>query len=125
MFRTLLSFAVAILLTAIAPVVVSAQATTQQSEAEKMRVKVMRLGVGRSRVSVKLRNQTKIKGFIGQIGEEGFSLVDPKSGTVTPVPYEEVLDVKDIRPSALLKSLIAVGTVTGIMVFIAVSLRGS
>lgn len=128
MFRKLLSVSLASLLTAtIATVPNFAQspATTQSTQAEKIKVRVMRIGVGRARVEVKLRNHMKMKGFIGQIADDGFSLVDPKSGTVTPVPYDQVLQVKNINRSALVALAIAAGTVTGLMLLIALSLRGS
>lgn len=128
MFRKLLSVSLASLLTAtIASVPNFAQspATTQSTQAEKIKVRVMRIGVGRARVEVKLRNHMKMKGFIGQIADDGFSLVDPKSGTVTPVPYDQVLQVKNINRSALVALAIAAGTITGLMLLIALSLRGS
>jgi hypothetical protein len=128
MFRKLLSVVLAGLLTttlASVPNSAQSQATTQSPQAEKIRTKVMRIGVGRARVQVKLMNHMKLKGFIGQIADEGFSLVDPKSGTVTPVPYDQVLEVKNISRSALIALGIAVGTIAGLMLLVALSLRGS
>jgi hypothetical protein len=128
MFRELLSFTLASLLITIfarVPVSAQVQAPTQSTAAEKIKATVMRMGVGRTRVQVKLRNQMKVKGFIGQIAEEGFSLVDPKSGTVTPVAYDQVLEVKNINPPAWLRPVIAAGAVVGIMIFVAYAARGS
>lgn len=128
MFRKLLSVALAGLLTttlASVPNSAQSQATTQSPQAEKIRVRVMKMGVGRTRVEVKLKNQMKLKGFIGQIADDGFSLVDPKSGTVTPVPYDQVLQVKSINRSALIALGLAVGTIAGLMLLVALSLRGS
>lgn len=125
MFKKLLMLTLASLLTAATPVHVSAQSTVHQSHVEKIKAKVMKIGVGRARVSVKLRNHMKPKGYIGQIGENGFSLVDPKSGTVTPVPYDEVLEVKNINRSELLRLGIVTGTVFGLMLLIAFAARGA
>jgi hypothetical protein len=128
MFRKLLAFTLAgLLTTAITSVPISAQtqATAQLTHAEKVKVRVMRIGVGRARVSVKLRNHMKLKGYIGQIEDNGFSLIDPKSGTVTPVPYGEVLEVKNINRSALLRMGIATGAIVGLMVLILLGARGA
>ena len=126
MIRRFLSITLAgLLTTTMTPVCISAQATTQPSHAEKIRVKVMRIGVGRARVSVKLRNHMKQRGFIGQIGDDGFSLVDPKSGTVTPVPYGEVLEVKNTNRHALLRFAIGIGTIVGLMALILYGARGA
>lgn len=128
MFRNSLSLALAVLLTstmAAVPASAQLQTTNQSPEAEKAKTRVMKLGVGRSRVEVKLKNHMKLKGFIGQIADEGFTLIDPKSGTVTPVPYEQVLQVKSINRSALIALAVAVGTIAGLMLFVGLSLRGS
>ena len=128
MFRKLLSLTLAGLLTpAITSIPVSAQtqATTQLSHAEKMKVQVMKIGVGRARVSVKLRNHMKLKGFIGQITDDGFSVIDPKSGTVTPVPYQEVLEVKNINRHTLLRLGILAGTMVGLAVLLVLGGRGA
>ena len=128
MFRKLLSIALAgLLMGAWARVFVSAQtqASTQLTAAEKTKATVMRLGGGRARVQVRLKNQMKLKGYIGQIGEEGFSLIDPKSGTITPVPYEEVVQVKNINRSPWIGLAIVGGTMGGILLLVALSLRGS
>jgi hypothetical protein len=107
------------------PGLAQTQGSTQSTAAEKIKATVMRMGVGRTRVQVKLRNHMKLKGYIGQIAEEGFSVVDPKSGTVTPVAYDQVLEVKNINPSALARAAIAVGAVVGIMILVAFGARGS
>lgn len=85
----------------------------------------MRMGGGRTRVQVKLRNQMKLKGYVGQIAEQGFSLIDPKSGTVTPIAYDQVLEVKNINPPAWLRPVLAAGAVVGLMIFVAYGARGS
>ena len=128
MFRKLLSLTLAgLLTTALTSVPISAQtqATAQPSHSERMKAKVMRIGVGRARVSVKLRNHMKIKGFIGQITDDGFSLIDPKSGTVTPVPYQEILEVKNIDRSALLRLGVLAGTMVGLAVLLLLGARGA
>jgi len=128
MFRKLLSVTLAGLLTSTmtaVPVSAQPQTTNQSPEAEKAKTRVMKIGVGRSRVEVKLKNHMKLKGFIGQIAEEGFTLVDPKSGTVTPVPYEQVLQVKSLNNrSALLGLGVLAGTFVGLVLLVALGLRG-
>lgn len=62
---------------------------------EKIRAKVAKLGTGkRSRADVTLKDDRRLKGYIGEISENSFTLVDPKRGTVTNIAYDEVGQVK-------------------------------
>ena len=54
-----------------------------------------RLGTGkRSRAEVIFKDDRKLKGYIVEISENGFTLVDSKRGTVTKITYDEVRQVK-------------------------------
>jgi hypothetical protein len=129
MLAKLLSLALVCLLTnMISPVLASAQsqAGREPQQADKVRAKVTRLGTGKqARVAIKLADNTKLKGYIGQIAEDHFTLVDPKHGTVTRISYEQVQQIKNTNHSAVTALLLAAGTVVGLMVVVLVSLRGS
>lgn len=70
----------------------------QQQErqfAEKVRAAVARLGTGTAaRIEVRLRNKTKIKGYVSVADEHGFVVVDGKTGVATQVTYPQVGKVK-------------------------------
>jgi hypothetical protein len=62
---------------------------------EEIRAKVAKLGTGkRSRADITLKDDRRLKGYIGEISENSFTLVDPKRGTVTNITYDEVRQIK-------------------------------
>ena len=129
MFKKLLSVALTSLfvsmITAV-PAPAQSQAGIETQQADKIKAKVTRLGTGKqARVEVKLKNNTKLKGYIGQISEDGFALVDPKHGTVTPIPYAQVQQIKNTNHSGLFALGLGAATIGGVMVVVALALRGS
>jgi hypothetical protein len=66
--------------------------------AEEARSKVQKLGTGhKTRVEVKLRDNTKLKGYISQAGADSFIVIDTKTGAATTVTYTDVAQVKKWR----------------------------
>jgi hypothetical protein len=60
-------------------------------QAEKMKMAIQQRGAGeKSKVKVRLRDKTELKGYISQIGEAAFQLTDNKTGKVTTVAYDSV-----------------------------------
>jgi hypothetical protein len=129
MFKKLLSLGIAVLLTGAitsVPALAQSQVERETAQAAKIKAKVTRIGTGRrATVSVKLKDNSKLKGYIGQIAEEHFTLVDPKHGTVTPVPYEQVQQIKNTNHSAVFALGAAAGIIGGVMLLVVISLRGS
>src|SRR5713101_7587465 len=129
MFEKLLSLGLAGLLTSMIPYASSsAQSQTgrEPQQAEKVKATVTKLGTGKqARVEVKLRDNTKLKGYIGAIAEEHFTLIDPKHGTVTPVPYEQVQQTKNSNHSAVYALGFGAAIVGGLMLVLVLALRGS
>src|SRR5215208_7215099 len=63
--------------------------------AQKVKAGIMKLGIGQSsRVSLRLRDKTKLGGYIGEIGEDSFVVADLESGRRTTVAYPDVVQVK-------------------------------
>jgi hypothetical protein len=110
----IVSFAVAVVLVLNAygfayPATPEAQASTQ---AEKVKMEVQKRGVGeKSRVKVRLRDKTEVKGYISQIEETLFQVTDKKTGKVTTIAYDTV---DRVRGGGLSKgSKIAIGIGVG------------
>lgn len=62
--------------------------------AEKVKAGIAKLGVGTdSKVAVKLKDGTKLKGYISEITDSGFVVTD-KAGNSTTVPYPNAKQVK-------------------------------
>ncbi|HYO92679.1 MAG TPA: hypothetical protein VEQ40_13640 [Pyrinomonadaceae bacterium] len=95
--------------------------TVKATEAEKARIKVQKIGVGPdARVEVKLRDNTKLKGYVSQAGGDNFTVTDSKTGTTQTVSYTDVMQVK--KPGGLsTKMLVAIGAVAVAAVIIAVT----
>lgn len=77
------------------------QAATAQNvsesalRAEQAKIKVAKIGTGQSaRVEVKLRDNTKLKGYISEAGSDSFTVTDRKTGASQAVAYTDVTNVK-------------------------------
>jgi 6-phosphogluconate dehydrogenase len=92
------------------------------SVADKIKANVTKRGIGeKSRVNVKMRNGTKMKGFISQAGEDSFTLTDSKTKQASTLSYSDVAQVKGTGLSTTSKILIGVGigvAVTGVVLAI-------
>jgi hypothetical protein len=63
--------------------------------AAKVKHEVAKLGTGtEAQISVKLRDKTKLAGYVSKIGEESFFVTEAKTGTETEVAYPNVTQVK-------------------------------
>ena len=79
-----------------APVLASAQPDKQARTTGQVREKVGRLGTGeRARVTVRLKNGTKLKGYIERVGENEFVLKDKDTGASLNVPYNDVVSIEE------------------------------
>ena len=68
------------------PALTRAQTAPDFQETAKTRAAVQKLGVGRdARVEVKLRDKTKLKGYINAAEQDSFTLTDSKTGSTQTV----------------------------------------
>jgi len=58
--------------------------------AEKARMEIQKRGVGESRVTIRLRDRTEVKGCISQIDATSFRMTDKKTGKVSTITYDTV-----------------------------------
>jgi hypothetical protein len=93
----------------------SAQST---KDADQTRSKVQALSVNRDKkIEVKLRDNTKYKGYITAVEADSFTLTDAKTSKSEKFSYAEVEDVKKVGGGISTKTLlilggVAAGTVT-------------
>ncbi|SRR5258707_359035 len=72
--------------------------------AAKVKAGILKLGTGpAAHVEVKLRDGTKLKGYVAEAGEDHFVVVD-ETGASTEVPYPQVKQVKGNSLSTGLRS---------------------
>ena len=86
--------------------------------AEKIKANVLKLGTGEStRVKVKLRDQSKLEGFISEAGAETFTVTNRTTVVATVVAYPQVKSVQGNNLSTGAKIAIGVG-VAAALIFI-------
>jgi len=105
---------------------ISAQTNTgnDSTSVEKNKANVFKRGTGeKSKVVVKMKDGTKVKGYISKSGEESFNLTNSKTNQTTAVAYRDVTQVKKSGLSTAAKIAIGVGigvaataVVVGVMV---------
>ncbi len=122
MLKQILSLALAaLLLGVIIPgrAYADSKAEKQARFTEKVREGVSKIGVGpEARVEIKLRDKRKLKGYISEAGEDGFSVVDAKTGTATRVVYPQVQKVKGNNLSTGAKIAIGLGAAVAVLVIL-------
>jgi hypothetical protein len=97
-------------LVSVSPVYAGSKEEKQARFAEQVKRGVLKLGTGTdARVEVKLRDKTKLKGYISEAGEDSFTVVDAKLGVATTVAYPQVKQVKGNNLSSGARIALAVG----------------
>jgi hypothetical protein len=92
---------------------VRAQTPKDFQAVAKARAKVQELGVGsNSRVEVKLRDNTKLKGYISSVEKDSFAVTDSKSGTSQTIAYADVTEVRKSGGGLSTKTWIILGAAT-------------
>ncbi len=120
MLKKLLSLVLASLLLNMVAVEFASAAAKEEQQARltaKVKDSISRLGVGEAaRVEVKLRDKTKLKGYISEAGADSFIVVDAKTGVATTVAYPQVKQVKGNNLSTGAK--IAIGVAIGVAIVV-------
>jgi len=91
----------------------------QTTLAGQARVRILKLGTGeRARVEVKLRDDTKVKGYVSAAGTDSFTVMDARTGATTVVAYGDVAQVKKSGNglSTMTKVLIGGAVAAGVII---------
>ncbi|MGH9871175.1 MAG: hypothetical protein ACRD9S_01775 [Pyrinomonadaceae bacterium] len=89
-----------------------AQSLPDQQATEKIRSKVLKMGVGtNARVEVKLRDNTQFRGYISDAGQDSFTVVERGTGFNKTVSYADTQSVKKAGSGVSAKTLIILGAV--------------
>lgn len=122
MFKKLLSLALVALLINLAGMRLAYADSKEEKQAhfaEKVKASVLKLGTGEAaRVKVKLRDKTKLEGYISAADGEGFIVTNPKTGMATQVAYPQVKSVKGNNLSTGAKIAIGVGIAAAVILLI-------
>jgi hypothetical protein len=110
---------------AAAPALAKSAAEKESKRAEKVRAQLAKLGTGAgARVKLELRDKSKLEGYIGEAGPEGFVVVS-KAGVATTVAYPQVVKAKGHNLSTGAKIAIGIGIGAGITLLIALIIASS
>ncbi len=97
-------------------------ARSQTQSVEQIKAKVAQLGTGqKARATVRLKNGTKIKGYIEQSSDQEFTLRDKDTGSSVRVLYQDVAKVEERKGHSTAK-WIGIGAGIGAGVFLTVLL---
>ncbi len=108
------------------PVIALAGPSEESKSALKVRAQIAKLGVGeQARLEVKLKDQRKLKGYIREVRDSEFILVEEYDGNAITIPYSEVQQGKGKNLTAGTRILIAVGVFIGVMLLVAIALNDS
>lgn len=102
------------------PAFAASREEQRAQQAAKVKAGIEKLGVGeQSRVSLKLRDKTKRSGYISEIGDDSFVVVEDRSSVATRVAYPDVAQVKGHNLTTGEKVLIsvAIGVGAALLVF--------
>jgi hypothetical protein len=78
----------------------------------KVKEGISKLGTGaEARIEVKLRDKTKLKGYVSEAGEDSFVIADEKTGATSTVTYAQVKQVKGNNLSTAAEIAIGVGVI--------------
>ncbi|HWS52794.1 MAG TPA: hypothetical protein VN228_01595 [Pyrinomonadaceae bacterium] len=123
MLKRLLTLALAVLLAhlAHAPAAAATKAEKEARLAEKVRAGIARLGTGREAVvELKLRDKTRLKGYVAEAGPDSFTVVDA-GGRATRVSYPQVRQARGHNLSEGAKIAIGVGIIAAIIIIAVVA----
>lgn len=72
-----------------------ARANQNDAAADKVKATVAKRGTGpKAKVTVKLKDRTKLKGYISNANGDSFTLSDSKTGQARTLAYSDVAEVK-------------------------------
>lgn len=118
MLRKSLAFALIGLLVASPSVWAKSKAEKEAQQTAKIKTAIQKLGTGPdARVSLKLRDKTKVAGFIREAGAETFVVVGA-AGANTTVSYPNVVQVKGNNLSTGAKVAIVLGIAAAVLGFL-------
>ena len=104
-------------------VVTTLAESKEEKLAGKIKANVTKLGTGTdAKVEVKLKDGTKLKGYIREVNDEQFVVVDSQ-GTATPIPFPQAKQVKGNNLSTGVKIAIGVGIVLAVFFIIGITAK--
>jgi hypothetical protein len=121
MFKPIISLLLTVMLInlATAPAIYAGETAKSARFAEKVKAGIFKLGTGPAAlVRVRLKNKTKLAGYVSAAGERNFTITDPKTGAATVVDYPQVKNAQGNNLSTGMKIAIGVGIAAAVIFII-------
>jgi len=101
------------------PTCASTDAQRQARHTERVKTAIQKLGAGKeSRIAVKLRDDSKLVGYVSEVNEDDFAITSSSNGAITRVKYPNVRQVKGQNLSTGAKiAIISLSIATGLLAF--------
>jgi hypothetical protein len=101
------------------PALAGSKEEKQARRSEKVREGIRKLGTGTdARVAIKLRNDTKLAGYISETKDDSFVVTDLKTRSHTTVGYGDVTQVKGHNLGTGAKIAIGIGIGVGVTILV-------
>lgn len=117
MFKSSLSISlICVMLWPFFALAVAAQTPPEKEAVRLAEIKaaIAKLGTGpNAHIKVKLRDKTKLSGYVSRADETAFVIADAKTGAPTTVPYADVYEAKGRNTPLGVKIAVTAGIVAG------------
>jgi hypothetical protein len=101
-----------------------AQTGIEAQRAERARASVSKRGTGKdARVEVTLLNNTKLKGYVSEAGNDSFTLKDSRTGASQTVAYADVAQVKKSGGGLSTRTWIIIGATVAAVVIVGIVVK--
>ena len=122
MFKKIMSILLIALLTNVA--VFASETKKGKDFAEKVKSEITKLGTGsEAKVNVKLKDGTKIKGYVTEIKADSFFVMNEKTSSAVEIPYTAAKQVKGNNLSKGVKIALGIGLIAALIAIIVIAGR--
>ncbi|CAN5758741.1 hypothetical protein BH20ACI4_BH20ACI4_23930 [soil metagenome] len=122
--KKILALMLAVLLTQTLFVNQTFAGTKEEKFTGKVKTEIAKLGTGTdAKIKVKLKDGTKIKGYVMEAGEDQFVVMNTKTGQAVPVAYPQVGQVKGNNLSSGVAIAIGVAAAIIFLIILGSSLK--
>ena len=100
------------------PAFADAKENKETKTARKLKREITKLGSGsEAKIEVKLKDGTKLKGYVGEVADDYFTVVNENTKTATSVPYANAKQVKgnNLSNGAIVVIIVGVVVVIGLL----------
>lgn len=124
MFRRIVSVLLMLAVLPIATLTASAQSLHESKRTKQLKRAILLLGTGPSaQVQLKLRDKTTVRGYVAEVNDNYFTVVDSETQDTVQVAYPQVARAKGNNLSSEVKFAIGAGVIIAVLIAIGLATR--